>query len=405
GNFAVLVDLQVLPLGSAWDFSWWAEKHKEVSVLVQEVVEERVRLFQGARHQKGPQKHRKELCPASPVIIKGEQLHLAAYFLKRHVNLRCITRRQHGELRVFPERLVVRASFPEDEEELSRKENLAEVVESRQSKSKYFAWSCEGGEPLNSSTVTKRNTLQKIVKQAHAQHRSKAPGCEDPWGKPAHSTPTLKGTGFEEQDKQLLPLGVAEPRVQMPGTGGMSGAQREASLSLPEPGGTGAVCGALGPAPPSPPSESAPPLARLGQGKGKRGRSSSQEDRMGAKRVCPGRCPASPSEVIMKTDFAESLTQASAAQPPLAPELHFAAGAAQTKLEGELLTRGKSGPKAPPANSNTEQADQTELDAGVKELSVRPATPCSSVRSRASDRKEGEENVLRKSRLRRVKKA
>ncbi|KAL4641381.1 protein SLX4IP [Arapaima gigas] len=385
GNFTVLVDLQVLPMGSTQDSSRWTEKYKEqVGVLLREAVDERVRRFQEARHQKGPQKHRKELSPASPLIIKGEQLHLVAYFLKRHVNLRCVMRRQPGELRMFPERLVVYMSLLEHEEQLRGKENLVEMAESTQSKSKCFARPCESGEPLNSSAITKRNALPKIV-----QHRSEAPGHEDPGGEPVPVASTEDDTWFEQ--------GVAEARVQ-----GLSRAQREALLPFPERRGTAMLRGTLGPAPASPPSyESAPLRAVLSQGKGKRGRSSSQEDGEGAKRACPGRSPASPGEVIMKTHSAESLTQASAALPPLAPEPRFAV---QSKLEGELLTRGKSGPKAPLAENNTEQADQTGLAVSAKGPTVRPSPPCSSASARASDRKEGEENVARKSRLRRVKK-
>ncbi|XP_059422920.1 protein SLX4IP [Carassius carassius] len=115
GNFAVLVDLHILPLGGQDNASWFTPEHrKEVVSLIRDALELRVRQFQEARYQKIQPKLRKDLTLTAPLCLEGGNVCLAVHFMKRHVNLRCIIRQQYRELRVFPERAVVCASPPEN---------------------------------------------------------------------------------------------------------------------------------------------------------------------------------------------------------------------------------------------------------------------------------------------------
>ncbi|XP_077092674.1 protein SLX4IP [Siphateles boraxobius] len=167
GNFAVLVDLHILPSGKEDNGSWFSAEHrKEVSSLIRDALEPRVRQFQEARYQKIQPKQRKNYTLIAPLCLEGGNVRLAVHFMKRHVNLRCIVRQHYRELRVFPERVVVCASPPENSALPSGNLNL-DVSE--QSRSKYFSSSGETIDPLPDSTATKRAVLQKIARQANVQ--------------------------------------------------------------------------------------------------------------------------------------------------------------------------------------------------------------------------------------------
>ncbi|XP_016407572.1 protein SLX4IP [Sinocyclocheilus rhinocerous] len=167
GNFAVLVDLHILPLGGQNNASWFSPEHrKEVGSLIRGALELRVRQFQEARYQKIQPKPRKDLTLTAPLCLEGGNVHLAVHFMKRHINLRCIVRQHYRELRVFPERVVVCASPLENSALPNGNLNL-DVSEP--SHSKYFSSSVETTDPLPSSTATKRAILQKIARQASIQ--------------------------------------------------------------------------------------------------------------------------------------------------------------------------------------------------------------------------------------------
>ncbi|MGH0129160.1 UNVERIFIED_CONTAM: hypothetical protein FKN15_038848 [Acipenser sinensis] len=73
GNFVVLVDLHILPQGSSKDTSWFAEQQKEeVSILLREAVDVRVKQHLEARNQHVQPKPHKELTQANPLCIKGK---------------------------------------------------------------------------------------------------------------------------------------------------------------------------------------------------------------------------------------------------------------------------------------------------------------------------------------------
>ncbi|XP_024916850.1 protein SLX4IP isoform X2 [Cynoglossus semilaevis] len=115
GNFAVLVDLHVLPLGGQGDASWFTMDHiEEVTALVQDAVDQRVKQFTEFLHHRRHLRQRNDLPPASACFMRGKTFNLIANFLKRHFNLRCVVKQHYGDLRVFPERYVVCVSCPED---------------------------------------------------------------------------------------------------------------------------------------------------------------------------------------------------------------------------------------------------------------------------------------------------
>nr|DBA27099.1 TPA: hypothetical protein GDO54_011278 [Pyxicephalus adspersus] len=107
GNFAVLVDLHVLPQGTSKDTSWFSDHEKEeVSTLLRDMIDCRVRQHIESRRQQGQVKL-KEYTQANPLFLKGNTLRIAAYFIKRWVKLRCVIKHHYRELYVFPDRLVV----------------------------------------------------------------------------------------------------------------------------------------------------------------------------------------------------------------------------------------------------------------------------------------------------------
>ncbi|XP_053730341.1 protein SLX4IP isoform X2 [Synchiropus splendidus] len=170
GNFAVLVDLHVLPLGAQVDTSWFTTSHiEEVTSLVRDAVDQRVKQYAEFLHNRRQHKQKKELPMASAVVVEGKDFSLAANFLKRHISLRCIVKQVYGDLRVFPERYVVCVSCPEHS--AARLGNLspATAVPCEKSRSEYFSEVGENQEPSTVLTQTKKTVLQKLAKQARVQ--------------------------------------------------------------------------------------------------------------------------------------------------------------------------------------------------------------------------------------------
>ncbi|XP_064172973.1 protein SLX4IP [Anguilla rostrata] len=405
GNFAVLVDLHVLPPGLGEEASWFTEQHKEeVCQMIRDAVDQRVRHFLETSHQRGQPKQRKGSASASPVCVKGERIRLAAYFMKRHVNLRCVGPRRRGELRVFPERLVVCASVPADAAERGGGGGgggeEADLTAMEHSKSEYFAGHHETQDPLNSSAITKRITLQKIAKKASAQAHPcpRVPGGRDQQGAPPLSVAmeTEAGGGASNEE-----LGDGAEEGEMGGEDGGSGAQTSAGAPRPEgaPIRNGPRGERPGPAPRqgcrAPGGELAePPQAELGEGRG--GRARLLEEGQRAKRACSGQAPASPSQVITKTRSAES-SSPPATSPPLAVRSPPSPGPVPGPALGQGPTQQKPSSK-PLLRRNGPQASQggqagSDGDASSQHSEIKP-----------SDAGRGAENLPRKSRLKRIKK-
>ncbi|XP_018422068.1 PREDICTED: protein SLX4IP [Nanorana parkeri] len=171
GNFAVLVDLHVLPQGTSKDTSWFSDHEKEeVCTLLRDTIDSRVRQHIESRRQQGQVKL-KEYTQAKPLFLKGNTFRIAAYFIKRWVNIRCVVKHQYRELYVFPDRLVVCASQLEPCPSTYDAQAIkaASKKEPSSSTSEYFA---EHGESeLNNilaTTVKEQAVLRNIVKKNKA---------------------------------------------------------------------------------------------------------------------------------------------------------------------------------------------------------------------------------------------
>ncbi|XP_064780561.1 protein SLX4IP isoform X2 [Oncorhynchus masou masou] len=162
------------------------EHTEEVTSLVRDAVDRRVRLYIDCLHKRGQPKHKRELPRANPLCVKGRRVSLVANFVKRHFNLRCIVKHQYGELRVFPERYVVCVSRLED----ASANPTPAVTVSQSTESQYFSRpAAETRDELNSSTITKRSSLQKIARHANARPRPETQPlpCGSVLGKKLHS--------------------------------------------------------------------------------------------------------------------------------------------------------------------------------------------------------------------------
>ncbi|KAF5924936.1 hypothetical protein HPG69_008610, partial [Diceros bicornis minor] len=69
GDFAVLVDLHILPQGSNKDTSWFSEQKKEeVCLLLKETIDSRVKEYLEVRKQHRPSNT--EFTRSSPLSLK-----------------------------------------------------------------------------------------------------------------------------------------------------------------------------------------------------------------------------------------------------------------------------------------------------------------------------------------------
>ncbi|XP_008303619.1 protein SLX4IP isoform X2 [Stegastes partitus] len=391
GNFAVLVDLHVVPLGGQEDASWFTTDHiEEVTNLVRDSVDQRVNQYREFLHNRGQPKQKKELAPDS------------AFFVK--------------DLRVFPERYVVCVSCPEDALAHHRNPSLAATELGEQSRSEYFSSVGETQELLNSSTKTKKAVLQKIAKQASVQRElcgstmgeqqidqrdcPKNAIPEDKAGEPKFSLETSSAQKTLPKVDHKVPSSSAltETLAQI---GTSQKREQQGEINPPDT------------------------LIEVSAGfcqheitqetkKSKRCKlSDAGEDPhpQRAKRTCLGRPPTT-----VQTHSTECSTQTSKHDLlPLPPSPLLEAKAEskafpvseckKTTLEVELLTPGKRAQRLPLTSNNTAQTNQNRLAASLRGLSVKPASSGSSIGSRSTLGEEGSENVPRTSRLRRLKRS
>ncbi|XP_034497359.1 protein SLX4IP isoform X2 [Ailuropoda melanoleuca] len=167
GNFAVLVDLHILPQGSNKDTSWFSEQKKEeVCLLLKETIDSRVKEYLEVRKQHRPSNT--EFTRSSPLTLKGYGFQITAYFLKRGVRLHCFRSSESTELRIFPDRFVVCVSQLSFNRDLlaSQNEEL-ETEGALHGASDYFAECAETALPP--SAKRRRNALREIVKRTEAK--------------------------------------------------------------------------------------------------------------------------------------------------------------------------------------------------------------------------------------------
>ncbi|KAM9809619.1 protein SLX4IP isoform 2-T2 [Syngnathus typhle] len=419
GNFAVLVDLHVLPLGSQEDASWFTTSDiEEVTALIRDAVDQRVKQFTESLEKGRQPKHKKELAPASAFVVKGKHFNLVANFLKRHFNLRCIFKQHQGELRVFPERYVVCVSRPEDAAVHYTKPSSTTTELSEQSRSEYFSRVGEIQESFNCATKIKKTALQKIAQKSNVQQEHRDPnegeqqveqracvedqsGTRDAQNSYASSTVSVCSTGSMPPQK---------PEQQPPCSNAVTQNQ---SLTYQRKNDN---C--------SPDNTKKPNLASAvlypleispGTRRSKRGKPRDSEDprppktkRTGLKGP-PATMPTRASERLTQTSEHEPLLP----PPPLPPDETKAAASKafpvaeykETTAQVELLTPGKRNQRLPLASNNTAQTNQNRPAASRRGLSVKLASSGASISSRFTGGEEGSENVPRTSRLRRVKRS
>ena len=166
GNFAVLVDLHVLPQGSNRDSSWFSEQKKEeVCLLLKETIDSRVKEYVGIYKQRKPSSA--EFTRSSPLSLKGYGFQITAYFLKRGIHLHCIQNSQNTELRVFPERFVVCVSQLAFGHDIWANQNEKSTKKALHGVSDYFHV-CAESSP-SPGTKLKRNALKEIVRRTKSK--------------------------------------------------------------------------------------------------------------------------------------------------------------------------------------------------------------------------------------------
>ncbi|NWR60165.1 SLX4I protein, partial [Bucorvus abyssinicus] len=173
GNFAVLVDVHILPQGSSKDTSWFSDHEKEeVCVLLEEVVASRVKHYLEAPKQRGQWKSM-ERASSGPLFLTANNFHITAYFMKRWVNLRCAVGKHYRELRVFPERFVVCVSKLGLDSSAWTCENGVLKEELSNGTSEYFTESAENKKPkISPSEQIKQDILKEIVKRTKPRKTS-----------------------------------------------------------------------------------------------------------------------------------------------------------------------------------------------------------------------------------------
>ncbi|XP_075719194.1 protein SLX4IP isoform X2 [Rhinoderma darwinii] len=147
---------------------------QDVCHLLKDTIDMRVKQYIESRRQQGQAKH-KEYTQASPLFLKGNRLRVAAYFIKRGVNLRCVVQHQYRELYVFPDRFVVCVSQLEPNSSTCAAETVkpSSMKESSNGTSEYFAEhrDCEINNIL-STALKKQSVLKNIVKKTKATRDS-----------------------------------------------------------------------------------------------------------------------------------------------------------------------------------------------------------------------------------------
>ncbi|XP_075353024.1 protein SLX4IP isoform X2 [Mycteria americana] len=173
GNFAVLVDVHILPQGSSKDTSWFSDHEKEeVCMLLEEVVASRVKHYLEAPKQRGQWKSM-EHAPSGPLFLTANSFHITAYFMKRWVNLRCAVGKRYRELRVFPDRFIVCVSKLESNPSAWTCENGVLEEELSNGTSEYFTESAENKKlKISLKEQMKQDILKEIVKRTKPRKSS-----------------------------------------------------------------------------------------------------------------------------------------------------------------------------------------------------------------------------------------
>ncbi|XP_008428436.1 protein SLX4IP isoform X2 [Poecilia reticulata] len=369
GNFAVLVDLHVLPLGSPESTSWFtADQVEEVASLVRDPVDQRVKQYEEVLHVRRRAKQKKELAPAS------------AFFVR--------------DLRLFPERYVVCVSCPEDASVHHGNPSLAATELSEQTRSEYFSSVGETRELLRSPRKTKKSVLQTIAKQACVQQEICGSTTEV---QQMERSGFPKKRGLEDEAREAESRPEAVPRSELsaaleanhkvPCSDALIEREAEVRSSQRQ----------------KPEAES-----EITQKTSKRCEPREDPGSQLAKKTCLGSCSA-PAQIHSTSQTLNHYLPPLLPLPPVGAMANSKAfpvsECKKTTLEVELLTPGKQAQRLLLASNNTAKTNQNRPAASLRGLSVKPASSGSSIGSRSTFGEEGSENVPRTSRLRRTKRS
>ncbi|XP_064302850.1 LOW QUALITY PROTEIN: protein SLX4IP [Phalacrocorax carbo] len=176
GNFAVLVDVHILPQGSSKDTSWFSDHEKEeVCMLLEEVVASRVKHYVEAPKKRGQWKSMEHVT-SGPLFLTANSFHITAYFMKRWVNLYCAVGKRYHGLRVFPDRLIVCVSKLESDPSAWTCENGVLKEELSKGTSEYFTKFAENKKlKINLNEQIKQDILKEIVKMTKTKSSTSKP--------------------------------------------------------------------------------------------------------------------------------------------------------------------------------------------------------------------------------------
>ncbi|XP_014837571.1 PREDICTED: protein SLX4IP isoform X3 [Poecilia mexicana] len=369
GNFAVLVDLHVLPLGSPESTSWFtADQVEEVASLVRDPVDQRVKQYEEVLHVRRRAKQKKELAPAS------------AFFVR--------------DLRLFPERYVVCVSCPEDASVHHGNPSLAATELSEQTRSEYFSSVGETRELLRSPRKTKKTVLQTIAKQACVQQEICGSTTE---------MQQMERSGFPKKQGLEGKAGEAESRPEAVPRSELN-APMEANHRVPSSDALIEPEAEVR----SSQRQKHEAESEITQKTSKRCETREDPGSQLAKKTCLGSCSA-PAQIHSTSQTLNHNLPPLLPLPPVGAMANSKAfpvsECKKTTLEVELLTPGKQAQRLLLASNNTAKTNQNRPAASLRGLSVKPASSVSSIGSRSAFGEEGSENVPRTSRLRRTKRS
>ncbi|XP_077586063.1 protein SLX4IP [Stigmatopora nigra] len=371
GNFAVLVDLYVLPMGSQEDASWSTTNHiEEITTLIRDTLDLRLQQYTESLKKAKELKQKNQPEPDSTFTMKGPYFQLVTNFVKRHFNLRCVVNQDHGDLRVFPERCVVCVRFQEDATAHYAKPSLTATKLSEQSRLEHFSRDREIPESFNGATKIKKTVLQKVAQISDVQQEKIDQKAQD--------------------QTAMLQLRNPQPSSLDCDTG------FGRTLTSSSPKNTEIASPNTTTSPDSPSIGLAPQEILPGTRRSKRSKPSDWQD------------PRPPK--AMRTDQASPLaaTQPHSntqiprddSLPP--PKALPVSESEKTTAEVEPLTPGKRDQSLPLESNNTAPTKQNRLAASGGGLSVKFA---SSIGSRSTSEPEERQEVPRTSRLRRHKRS
>ncbi|XP_014325152.1 protein SLX4IP [Xiphophorus maculatus] len=392
GNFAVLVDLHVLPLGSPESTSWFTtDQVEEVASLVREPVDQRVKQYEEVLHVRRRAKQKKELVPASAFFVRGGNFNLVANFLRRHSYLRCVVEQ---DLRLFPERYVVCVSCPEDASVHHGNPSLAATELSEQTRSEYFSSVGETRELLHNQRKTKKSVLQTIAKQA-CVHQEICGSTTEMQPMERSGFPKKQGLEGKAEEAELRPETVPRSELNAP---------LEANHKVP----CSDALIELEAEVRSSQRRKHEAESEITQKTSKRCEPREDPGSQLAKKTCLGSCSA-PAQIHSTSQTPNHNLPLLLPLPPVGAMANSKAfpvsECKKTTLEVELLTPGKQAQRLLLASNNTAKTNQNRPAASLRGLSVKPASSGSSIGSRSTFGEEGSENVPRTSRLRRTKRS